>query len=107
MQTLTAPELAAWLQDTGRDAPQVLDVREPWEVAYAALPGALTIPMGQVPNRLEDLDPERAVICLCHHGMRSMQVALYLERCGFDQVWNLAGGIDAWARQVDPRCPTY
>lgn len=107
MKQLSAPELAAWLADPARDPPQLLDVREPWETALCALPGAALIPMGQVPTRADELDPARPVVCYCHHGMRSAQVAIYLARRGFDAPINLAGGIDAWARQVDPACPTY
>jgi rhodanese-related sulfurtransferase len=107
MHPLPAPGLAAWLADTARPAPQVLDVREPWEVATASLPGAIAIPMGQIAARAGELDPSRPVVCLCHHGMRSMQVAMFLDRRGFADVWNLPGGIDAWAREVDPSCPTY
>jgi rhodanese-related sulfurtransferase len=107
MRTLSAPELAAWLADPARPAPLVLDVREPWEVATVALPGSVAIPMGQITTRADELDTTRPVVCLCHHGMRSMQVAGYLERRGFSDVWNLTGGIDAWSRQVDPSVPTY
>jgi rhodanese-related sulfurtransferase len=107
MQPLSAPDLAAWLNDPSRSVPQLLDVREPWEVALCALPGAVVIPMGQIPARTDELDPDRPLVCYCHHGMRSMQVALFLERRGFGQVWNLSGGVDAWAREVDPACPTY
>jgi rhodanese-related sulfurtransferase len=107
MRTLSAPELAAWLADASRPAPLVLDVREPWEVATVALPGSVAIPMGQITTRADELDAARPVVCLCHHGMRSLQVAGYLERRGFSDVWNLTGGIDAWSRQVDPSSPTY
>ena len=107
MRPLSPSDLAAWLADAARPAPQVLDVREPWEVAIAALPGAIAIPMGRVPAEADALDASRPVVCVCHHGMRSMQVAAYLARRGFGEVWNLTGGIDAWARQVDPDCPTY
>jgi rhodanese-related sulfurtransferase len=107
MRQLSAPELAAWLADPARPAPVLLDVREPWEVAIAALPGALTIPMGRIVEQTAQLDTTRPIVCVCHHGMRSLQVAAYLARRGFDDVWNLSGGIDAWARQVDPGCPTY
>ena len=107
MQSLRAPGLAEWLADPGRPVPQLLDVREPWEVGVCAMPGAVPIPMGQIPARTGELDPDRPVVCICHHGMRSMQVAIFLERRGFSQVWNLSGGIDAWAREVDPSCPTY
>jgi rhodanese-related sulfurtransferase len=107
MQPLPAPGLAAWLADPARSVPQLLDVREPWEVATAALPGAIAIPMGQIASRVGELDAARPVVCVCHHGLRSMQVAMFLDRKGFGEVWNLTGGIDAWAREVDPSCPTY
>lgn len=107
MRQLSPPELAAWLADPSRAAPLLLDVREPWEVAIAALPGAVSIPMGRIVELTDSLDASRPVVCVCHHGMRSMQVAAYLARRGFEDVWNLSGGIDAWSRQVDPACPTY
>lgn len=107
MRPLSPPELAAWIADPARPAPLLLDVREPWEVAIAALPGAVSIPMGRIVEQAERLDASRPIVCVCHHGMRSMQVAAFLARRGFDDVWNLTGGIDAWAREVDPSCPTY
>lgn len=106
MKAITAPELARWLQDAG-DPPVVLDVREPWEVALASLPGAVAIPMGSIPSSLDRLDPERTTVCLCHHGARSMQVALFLERQGFRDVVNLTGGIHAWSELVDAGVRTY
>ncbi len=86
--------------------PFVLDVREPWEVAAAALPGTTHIPMGEIPSRLSELDPDRETVVLCHHGIRSAQVAIYLARNGFEKVLNLAGGIDAWSA-IDPAVPRY
>lgn len=89
----------------------LLDVREHVEFAHAAirLEGTRTlhIPMNEVPARLAELDPAQPVLCVCHHGMRSAQVAMYLERAGFAAVYNLAGGIDAWSRQIDPTVPRY
>lgn len=105
MRELGPGAVAALLTDGSR--PQLLDVREAWELATAALPGASHIPMGEVPDRLDELDPARPVIVLCHHGGRSARVALYLERKGFRDVINLAGGIDAWAREQDPAVPRY
>jgi rhodanese-related sulfurtransferase len=105
MRTITPRELAGWLEQP--DAPVVLDVREPWEVATASLPGSLAIPMREIPGRLAELPDQRPVVCLCHHGMRSAQVAMFLQRQGFDAVFNLTGGIDAWSRDVDPSVPTY
>jgi len=107
MMQISPTELATWIADPQRPAPLLLDVREPWEVKICALPAALAIPMGQVPARAGELDPDRPVVCYCHHGIRSLQVAHFLARRGFGSAINLAGGIDAWARQVDPACPTY
>lgn len=88
-------------------APLVLDVREPWEVALCSLPDSMAIPMREIPARLAELDPARHIVCLCHHGGRSQQVAMFLEHNGFTTVSNLAGGIDAWAREVDPSVARY
>lgn len=85
----------------------VVDVREPWEVQLASLPGAVHIPMRDIPARFGELDRNSTIICLCHHGARSMQVAMFLEHQGFTDVCNLSGGIDAWSRQVDPAVPIY
>ena len=84
-----------------------MDVREPWERQVAAIPGTLHIPMNQVPSRLAELPEDRDIVVVCHHGMRSMQVAMWLEAQGFDRVSNLDGGIDAWSQQVDPGIPQY
>lgn len=107
MRSLSARELAAWLADPARAKPLVLDVREPWEVAIAALPDSVNVPMGEVVARVDSIDRDRPVVCLCHHGVRSLQVAAFLARRGLDDVWNLSGGIDAWARDVDPSCAVY
>ncbi len=88
------------------DKPLILDVREPWEIAAASIAGTLNIPMGDVPSRLSELDPDRETIVMCHHGVRSAQVARYLVHSGFERVLNLAGGIDAWS-EIDPSVPRY
>jgi len=89
----------------------LLDVREPWEVATAALivAGVPTVhmPMNEVPQRLDELDATRLIICLCHHGVRSLQVVAFLSQRGFASVYNLAGGIDAWSLRVAPQVPHY
>ena len=107
MRTITATELANWLATPGQTPPLLLDVREPWEVALAQLPGAVSIPMGSIVSSLGRLDPDRTTVCVCHHGARSMQVALFLEQQGFSDVFNLSGGIHAWAEQVDPAVAIY
>jgi len=107
MQTLTAPELAAWLADPSREKPVLLDVREPWEFQTCRIEGSVPIPMNSIPARMQELDDEAPIVCICHHGARSMSVASFLERNGFSQVINLTGGVHAWALQVDNSMPTY
>lgn len=91
--------------------PLLLDVREPWEVQTACVSEdgfkLLAIPMREVPARLAELDPDQPIACLCHHGMRSQQVANFLVQNGFTEVVNLQGGIDAWSHEVDPSVPRY
>ena len=104
-------DLAAWFAQDG-DAPAVLlDVREPWERQTASVsPAGCTlraIPMNEIPARLAELDASQRIACLCHHGGRSQQVALFLQHHGFAQVANVAGGIDAWSRTLDPAVPRY
>lgn len=86
---------------------QLVDVREPWEHVICALDGALRMPMNELPRRLQELDPTRPTVVLCHHGVRSLQVARWLEHQGFTDVANLTGGIDAWGRDIDPDMATY
>jgi rhodanese-related sulfurtransferase len=107
MQHMTAPELAARLAQDGDKKPLLLDVRENWEFATCQIPGSVQIPMALVPIRISELDDDREIVCICHHGARSMQVAAFLERNGFTDVTNLTGGIHAWAVQVDEAMPTY
>lgn len=106
MNHLGVRQLAEWLSDDKRAPPLLLDVREAWEVGTAALPGALHLPMRDIPARAGELDRTREIVAVCHHGARSMQVALFLERQGFS-VHNLTGGIDAWSREVDSAVPRY
>lgn len=110
MQQISARQLAEWLAAARRGergAPVLLDVREPWEHERCQLAGSLLMPMQSVPSRQQELDPEAELVVICHHGMRSMQVAAFLERNGFTALHNLAGGVDAWARDVDPAMPQY
>ena len=107
MQQLTAAQLKVWLDDPARERPVLLDVREPWEVQICALPDAVHVPMREVPARAGEIDPEAPVVAICHHGARSMQVAVFLERNGYSNTYNLAGGVDAWAKTVDPSMPVY
>ncbi|MCH8529591.1 MAG: thiosulfate sulfurtransferase GlpE [Saccharospirillum sp.] len=107
MNNLTASELAAWLNDEARPQPTLLDVRESWEFQTCHIEGSVLIPMNSIPDQLSELKREQPVVCICHHGMRSMQVAHFLDQNGFSNVSNLTGGVDAWARQVDSEMPTY
>ena len=105
-------QLSDWLVNARTHGqPVVLDVREPSELQIASIKAdgfeLLTIPMGVIPSRLNELDPEQPVACLCHHGGRSMQVASFLKARGFAHVANIAGGIHAWSAEVDPGIPRY
>lgn len=106
MQHLSADELSRYLAQQG-DAVLLLDVREPWEYALCHIEGSTHVPMHQIARRLDDLDPEQEIVVICHHGVRSLQVALLLEHSGFKNVINLNGGIDAWARTVDTTLALY
>jgi rhodanese-related sulfurtransferase len=86
----------------------LLDVREPWELAKASLEGSKNIPMGDIPTRAhQELDPEDHIVVVCHHGVRSLSVTNWLRQQGFGKVQSMRGGIDGWARTVDPRVPLY
>ena len=86
---------------------RVLDVREPWETEICALDGSLKIPMGQIPTRLAELPRDEILVVVCHHGQRSLQVALGLRGQGFASATSLAGGIDAWAAAQAPDMARY
>lgn len=104
---MAVQDLATTLSGDATGDWQIIDVREPWEHAICHLPGARLVPMDSLPQRLAELDPGCPTVVVCHHGVRSYQVALWLERSGFTDVVNLSGGIDAWARDVDPSMDTY
>ncbi len=112
MQNLSVEDLANLeAHAPGKPVPVLLDVREGWEFQLARIerPHLRTvhIPMHEVPARLAELSSTQPIICLCHHGMRSAQVAAFLERSGFDAVFNLTGGIAAWSERIDPQVPHY
>ena len=85
----------------------LVDVREPWEYDMARIEGAKLIPMGTVPANVQSLDVEEDVICYCHHGMRSMDVAVWLRGQGIEGAKSLAGGIERWSAEIDPSVPRY
>ena len=107
MKQIAPAALAAWIADGGRAKPLLLDVREPWEYQTCRIAGSRHIPMAQIPARRDEIDSEAEVVVICHHGGRSMQVAMFLENSGFSKLHNLAGGVDAWAKSVDPSMPVY
>ena len=86
----------------------LVDVREDWETKLAPVPAeVLLIPMGQMPTRVGELDPQKETVVICRSGGRSHEVARFLAGQGFVSVYNLAGGILAWSRDLDPRIPQY
>ncbi len=86
----------------------LLDVREPWELEKARLEGSKNIPMGDVPARAhQELDPDEQLVVMCHHGVRSLSVTNWLRQQGFENAQSMRGGIDGWARTVDPKVPLY
>jgi len=106
MRDMTAREVNAYLERV-QPRPLLLDVREPWEYGICHLQGVRLIPMRAIPTSLKGLDAAQETIVICHHGIRSRQVALFLEQQGFKNTINLRGGMAAWARDVDPNIPTY
>ena len=107
MQQIRAPQLAAWLADDSRPQPVLLDVREAWELEQCRIVNSQHIPMNLIPSRCAELDPDSEIVVVCHHGGRSMQVAMFLERQGYGKLYNLAGGVEAWACEVDPTMRRY
>jgi rhodanese-related sulfurtransferase len=87
----------------------LLDVREPWEHAQSRLPDSTLIPLGELPQRIDEVEPPAGVpvIVYCHHGIRSLSGAAILESKGFSEAYSLAGGIDAWSQLIDPSVPRY
>lgn len=105
MEQITPQELKARLD---RKEPLVLlDVRQDWERELCRLSGATHIPIEEIEFRTAELNPEEEIVVFCHQGIRSAVVAEYLRRLGFTKAVNLAGGLDAWARAVDPAMRRY
>ena len=107
MRQISPAQLAQRLNDAQQPAPLLLDVREPWELEICRIEGSVAMPMGSVPARFPELDRDRETVVICHHGGRSAQVCMFLERQGFSGVINLSGGVAGWAAQVDPRMAQY
>ena len=85
----------------------LIDVREPWERQTASIAPSSHILMADIPARLQELDPEQHIVIYCHHGMRSLSVAAWLRQQGYQKVQSMAGGIDRWSLQIDPKIPRY
>jgi len=111
---ITATEAAQLLEQAKQTGPVdgkagfvLLDVRERAEIQTARVDGTLWIPMGEIPSRVQELDPEVHIVTMCHAGVRSMNVAVWLREQGFEKVQSIRGGIDAWSQTVDPAVPRY
>ena len=87
----------------------LLDVREPWEHEHSRLPESHLIPLGELPIRIDDVEPPAGatIVVYCHHGVRSLSGAAILEMCGFPEAYSLTGGIEAWSLLIDPSVPRY
>jgi len=102
---ISAADAAALLKEKGA---RLIDVREPWEFVTARIEGSVPMPMGEVPSRAhQELDPEERILVVCHHGIRSMNVTVWLRNQGFEQAQSLRGGINAWSAEVDPTVARY
>ena len=106
MRQITASELKSYLEKS-QHAPILLDVREPWEYQICHLANSKLIPMSQIIRAVSELDPQQEHVLICHHGVRSQRVGAFLDQAGFSNIVNLQGGINAWAREIDPHMPTY
>lgn len=103
---MNAADLHSYLQSAD-PKPLLLDVREVWEYEKCHIQHSTLVPMAQIPSVLNELDPDQETVVICHHGIRSRSVAIYLTRNEFTNVINLSGGIDAWAKDVDSSMPIY
>ena len=104
--TVIAPAEAAKRLAAGGDF-VLIDVRSPAELGMAAVRGATSVPMAEIPMRLREIDRAKDVAVMCHHGIRSAQVAAFLANQGWPRVSSVAGGIDRWSVDVDPSIPRY
>lgn len=104
---ITPSDLAALRAEKRSPELVLLDVREPWEYATARIEGSVLIPMGEVPARFQELDPDAHIVTICHAGVRSMNVAVWLRNQGVERAQSLRGGIDAWSRDIDSSVPRY
>lgn len=106
MRHFTPSQLKQYLAEQAVQ-PLLLDVREPWEFNICQLNGSQLLPMHQIPQNIHQLNPQREIVVICHHGIRSRQVGLFLEQHGFKEIINLTGGLAGWAKDIDPTMSTY
>ena len=106
IQEINVQELKA-MRDALTDGLVLLDVRESWEIEFAEIAWSKNIPMNLVPDRMPELPKSSTLVVMCHHGGRSLAVAQYLAHHGYEKIYNLAGGINAWSSEIDPAVPLY
>ena len=106
MQHFTPKQLQDYLAQADTQ-PLLLDVRERWEFEYCSIKDSILIPMGQLPSKIDTLDPLRDTIMICHHGIRSRQMGYYMEQAGFKSIINLEGGVERWAEDVETDMKRY
>ena len=104
MRSISVSQLAARIEN---DVPMLLDVRENWEYEICHIEGSINIPMHEIPQNLAQLQDAGEIVVICHHGIRSQNVIRFLQQQSVDELVNLDGGVDAWAREVDPDMPVY
>jgi rhodanese-related sulfurtransferase len=104
---LSPADVLRWRADDARQSPLLVDVREPWEFAYCSIDGSVSVPLGEVLRRQAELPRDRPLVMVCHHGRRSQHAAMLLAGAGFPAVFNLEGGVEAWATDVDPGMQRY
>lgn len=107
MKQLHPVSLKEWLEDSARKPPMLVDVRESWEYRYCHIEGSILLPLSQVTDRMAELDAEADIVVVCHLGVRSYRACLSLKQAGFSNIYNLQGGLEAWARDVDPEMRRY
>ena len=107
MQQISAVQLAEWLRDESRAKPVLLDVREPWEFETCRIEGAQLMPKASVPLHIRAIEAAEQVVVYCHHGRRSLDVVAWLRSQGVEQALSMAGGIDRWSEEIDPKVPRY
>ena len=104
-QTVSVQDVKALLDSKASFC--LIDVRQDWELDLCRLENSLNIPLNSLPQRLEEIPTDIPLFTLCHHGVRSQQAAVYLKNAGFQNVSNIKGGIDAWAKEIDTTLKTY